>query len=130
MVLQPVRRTAGAYHYLRGGLLPHLFTLTPSPEPPRSKLRMGRLFSVTLLCPCGHQAVNLDGALCCSDFPPPACAGSDRADLPMQRYKTISNLATMCLRRSVTGLQSRSSVLPYIGSFSARFYATTQVCTE
>ncbi len=28
MVLQPVRRTAGAYCYLRGGLLPRLFTLT------------------------------------------------------------------------------------------------------
>ena len=28
MVLQPVRRTAEAYCYLRGGLLPRLFTLT------------------------------------------------------------------------------------------------------
>ena len=30
LALQPVRRTAGAYHYLRGGLLPRLFTLTPA----------------------------------------------------------------------------------------------------
>ena len=28
MVLQPVRRTAGTCHHARGGLLPHLFTLT------------------------------------------------------------------------------------------------------
>ena len=63
MALQPVRRTAEVYHYLRGGLLPRLFTLT-------RLLNGGRLFSVTLLHPHGRQAVNLDGALRCSDFPP------------------------------------------------------------
>ena len=86
MVLQPVRRTAEVYCYLRGGLLPHLFTLTPNPEPQRSKFHLGRLFSVTLLCPHGHQAINLNGALCCSDFPPPAYAGSDRASVPFYLY--------------------------------------------
>ena len=61
--LQPVRRTAEAYRYLRGGLLPRLFTLT-------RRMCGRRSFSVTLLHPHGRQAVNLDGALCCSDFPP------------------------------------------------------------
>ena len=72
--LQPVRRTAGAYRYLRGGLLPRLFTLTPAvvaaSRDAAAAAMSGRFFSVTLLHPHGRQAVNLDGALRCSDFPP------------------------------------------------------------
>ncbi len=45
----------------------------------------GRSFSVTLPYPYGHQVVSLHGALRCPDFPPPAEAGGDRADLPRQR---------------------------------------------
>ena len=71
MALQPVRRTAGAYRYLRGGLLPRLFTLTPAVSAMLLRPQLsGRFFSVTLLHPHGRQAVNLDGALRCSDFPP------------------------------------------------------------
>ncbi len=39
--------------------------ITSRPTPP------WRLFSVTLLHPRGHRAVNSYGALCCSDFPLP-----------------------------------------------------------
>ena len=38
---------------------------------PASQSRHRRLFSVTLLHPHGHRAVNSCGALCCSDFPLP-----------------------------------------------------------
>ena len=69
ITLQPARRTAEAHCCLRGGLLPRLFTLTP---------QAGRLFSVTLLCPHGHQVVSLYGALCCSDFPLPLRAAMNR----------------------------------------------------
>lgn len=62
MVLQPTRCT------VRSVSLPSRWALTPPFHPyPTS----GRSFSVTLLCPRGHQAVNLDGALRCPDFPPP-----------------------------------------------------------
>ena len=64
-----------AYRYLRGGLLPRLFTLT------RREIPCGRFFSVTLLYPHGYQVISLRGALRCPDFPLPATAGSDRADL-------------------------------------------------
>ena len=50
---------------VRGGLL-------PVPTPP------WRLFSVTLLYPCGHRAINSYGALCCSDFPLPLRAAIER----------------------------------------------------
>ena len=50
---------------VRGGLL-------PAPTPP------WRLFSVTLLYPCGHRAINSYGALCCSDFPLPLRAAIER----------------------------------------------------
>ena len=52
--------------YCRMTLLPPRWALTPPFHP----YPFGRLFSVTLLYPLGHQAVNLCGALCCSDFPP------------------------------------------------------------
>ena len=51
----------------RGVLLPSRWALTPPSHP----YPYGRLFSSTLLYPHGYQAVNLRGALCCSDFPPP-----------------------------------------------------------
>ena len=54
--------------YGRRTLLPPRWALTPPFHPYRSSDR--RLFSVTLLHPHGRQAVNLDGALRCSDFPP------------------------------------------------------------
>ena len=57
------------------GLLPRLFTLT------RREIPCGRFFSVTLLYPHGYQVISLRGALRCPDFPLPATAGSDRADL-------------------------------------------------
>ena len=65
----------------RGVLLPSRWALTPPSHP----YPCGRLFSSTLLYPHGYQAVNLRGALCCSDFPPPPCGGSDRAQMPRQR---------------------------------------------
>ena len=71
MVLQPVRRTAGTCRHARGGLLPHLFTLTGS----RS---LRRLFSVTRLSPHEDLPVRKDGALCCPDFPPPATVSRHR----------------------------------------------------
>ena len=74
-VLQPARRTAGRHRCPRGGLLPRLFTLT------RREIPCGRFFSVTLLYPHGYQVISLRGALRCPDFPLPATAGSDRADL-------------------------------------------------
>ena len=81
MVLQPAGRTAGRHRCLRGGLLPRLFTLTLA----------GGSFLLRLPCPHGHQAVNLRGALCCPDFPPPACAGGDKADLHNKGSKDIPN---------------------------------------
>ena len=54
---------------------PRLFTLT------RREIPCGRFFSVTLLYPHGYQVISLRGALRCPDFPLPATAGSDRADL-------------------------------------------------
>ena len=72
--------------YCRSVLLPPRWALTPPFHP----YPCGRLFSVTLLRPYGRQVVSLDGALCCSDFPPPAEAGSDGAGLPPQRYKQSS----------------------------------------
>ena len=41
----------------------------------------GGYFLLHLLYPHGYQAVSLRGALRCPDFPLPATAGSDRADL-------------------------------------------------
>ena len=73
MVLQPARRTADEHYCRRGGLLPHLFTLTCRPEG-----RHRRLFSVTLLHPHERRAVNSCGALCCSDFPLPLRAAIER----------------------------------------------------
>ena len=69
--------------YCRTTLLPPRWALTPpfhpypSGKPLKADLRqpsqpLGRLFSVTLLHPLGRRAVNSCGALCCSDFPPPA----------------------------------------------------------
>ena len=53
--------------YCRGVLLPSRWALTPPSHP----YPCGRLFSSTLLYAYAYQAVNLHGALCCSDFPPP-----------------------------------------------------------
>ena len=60
--------------------LPKAFTLNKSrnhrlPLLPRP---LGRLFSVTLLHPYGHRAVNSCGALRCSDFPLPLRAAIER----------------------------------------------------
>ncbi len=52
--------------YCRTTLPPPRWALTPPFHP----YPFGRFFSVTLLCPLEHQAVNLLGALCCPDFPP------------------------------------------------------------
>ena len=71
----------------RGVLLPSRWALTPPSHP----YPCGRSFSSTLLYPHGYQAVNLRGALRCSDFPPPPCGGSDRARMPRQRYKKSGN---------------------------------------
>ena len=73
--------------YGRSVSLPPRWALTPPFHP----YPCGRLFSVTLLHPHGRQVVSLDVALCCSDFPPPAEAGSDGAGLPPQRYKQSAN---------------------------------------
>ena len=59
MALQPVRRTAEEYRYLRGGLLPRLFTLTLA----------GGYSLLRLLRPHGRLPVRKRGALCCPDFP-------------------------------------------------------------
>ena len=53
--------------YSRGVLLPSRWALTPPSHP----YPCGRSFSSTLLYTYAYQAVNLRGALCCSDFPPP-----------------------------------------------------------
>ena len=45
---------------------------------PASQSRHRRLFSVTLLHPYGHRAVNSCGALRCSDFPLPLRAAIER----------------------------------------------------
>ena len=61
--------------YCRGVLLPSRWALTPPSHP----YPYGRLFSSTLLYPHGYQAVNLRGALCCSDFPlPPKVSAIER----------------------------------------------------
>ena len=72
----------------RGVLLPSRWALTPPSHP----YPCGRSFSSTLLYPHGYQAVNLRGALRCSDFPPPPCGGSDRARMLLQRYKKEMSL--------------------------------------
>ena len=74
--------------YCRGVLLPSRWALTPPSHP----YPCGRSFSSTLLYPHGYQAVNLRGALRCSDFPPPPCGGSDRARMLLQRYKKEMSL--------------------------------------
>lgn len=61
-----------------------------SPLPPQR-----RSFSVTLLYPYGHQVVSLRGALCCSDFPPPPCGGSDRACLHGANIRIFSHPAAL-----------------------------------
>ena len=66
--------------------LPSRWALTPPSHP----YPCGRSFSSTLLCSHEHQAVNLRGALRCSDFPPPPCGGSDGAYM---RRKGTKNLA-------------------------------------
>ncbi len=79
MVLQPVRRTDQRI------LLPLRWALTPPFHPYPQKAFKGpnrRLFSVTLLHPHEHQAINLHSTLRCSDFPPPPEDGSDEANLP------------------------------------------------
>ena len=73
MVLQPTRRTD------QGVLLPLRWALTP-PFHPYHPFGW-RSFSVTLLYPHEYQAINLRGALRCSDFPPPPKGGSDRAHM-------------------------------------------------
>ena len=72
-----IRGLATHETHSRGVLLPSRWALTPPSHP----YPCGRLFSSTLLYPHGYQAVNLRGALCCSDFPPPPCGGSDRAQM-------------------------------------------------
>ena len=69
--------------YCRGVSLPSRWAFTPPFHPylprhgasgwyPARIRRTGRrFFSVTLLHPHERQAINLDGALRCSDFPPP-----------------------------------------------------------
>ena len=75
--------------YCRATLLPSRWALTPPFHPYPSGLSsakilrpphrpLGRLFSVTLLHPCGRRAVNSYGALCCSDFPLPLRAAIER----------------------------------------------------
>jgi len=76
-----------------GGLLPHLFTLAPA------SLAAGRggLFSVALsvekhigfppaCAPASMDRVTRHRALRSSDFPPPACAGSDSPPSRNHRY--------------------------------------------
>ena len=58
--LQPIRHAARDITIASGGLLPHLFTLTPV---------WRRLFSVTLLYRYRQLPVKKYGALCCPDFP-------------------------------------------------------------
>lgn len=79
MILQPIRCTATIVTNSTGGLLPHLFTLTPNPQAldflsirrgNKAKVFMERLFSVTLLCSREQLPVKKYGALCCPDFPP------------------------------------------------------------
>lgn len=71
-------------------------TLAVGSYPAFSPLPLSRrLFSVTLLCSHEHQAVNLRGALCCSDFPPPHYGGSDRARMRLQRYNKNHNIALL-----------------------------------
>ena len=84
--------------YCRGVLLPSRWALTPPSHP----YPCGRSFSSTLLRPHGRQVVSLRGALCCSDFPPPPCGGSDRARMRRKDTKIILTqcflLAIFCLR--------------------------------
>ena len=63
--------------HCRGVLLPSRWALTPPSHP----YPYGRLFSSALLYSHEYQAVNLRGALCCSDFPPP---------LTWQRWSTYA----------------------------------------
>ena len=73
--------------YCRGVSLPSRWALTPPFHP----YPCGRLFSVTLLYPHGHQVVSLRGALCCSDFPPPHyVAAIERKCVAKVRKKNIS----------------------------------------
>lgn len=77
MILQPIMCTATIVTNNTGELLPHLFTLTPTPQPPSPKLERGkgkvfmkRLFSVTLICSHEQLPVRKYGTLRCPDFPP------------------------------------------------------------
>ena len=59
---------------------------------PASQTRHRRLFSVTLLHPYGHRAVNSCGALCCSDFPLPFRAAIERISNFLQdKPATLAN---------------------------------------
>ena len=70
--------------------------------PPSHPYPYGRLFSSTLLYPYGHQAINLRGALCCSDFPlthkvsaiERVCGGKDSIILRSHKIKVKSNKKT------------------------------------
>ena len=77
----------------RGALLPHLFTLT------RAVAGAGGIFSVALsverssnhppaCIPAKRVWVTRHRALWCSDFPPPACTGSDSP--PSQNQRTLA----------------------------------------
>ena len=68
LTLQPIRRAACAVADAAGGLLHHLFTLTPGVSFV-TKPHRGRFFSVTLLSRCRLPVVSRYGALCCPDFP-------------------------------------------------------------
>ena len=75
-----------------------------SPLPPKR-----RLFSSTLLYPLRYQAVNLRGALCCSDFPlthkvsaiERVCGGKDSIILRSHKIKVKSNKKTPNKRHKV-----------------------------
>ena len=66
--LQPIRRTAFRIPAEPVGSYP---AFSPLPE-------NRRLFSVTLLCPCGQLPVKKYGALRCPDFPPAGFPASGR----------------------------------------------------
>ena len=90
-------------------LLPSRWALTPPSHP----YPCGRLFSSTLLYPHGYQAVNLRGALRCSDFPPPPCGGSDRARMRGKGTKKVETTNTRNKKTTPEGVVFRIESFSY-----------------
>ena len=105
-----------------GGLLPRLFTLTASRSRRRFKFLRhfpSKDFNLSPACiPCPAAGVTRHRALWSSDFPPPACAGSDSPPFQNHRYLITVELLGQggkVLRRAccVFGMETSASHVVY-----------------